>query len=352
MSKFVTIRDVAKKAGVSITTVSRVLNDVNYPVRPELRKRVRQAADQLDYVPNSSAQQLRRDMCKDIALIIPNISNPFYLQAMLGVNDALFSRDYNLIFCNTTHDPAKERHYLQQLASRQVKGVILSSVSENNAELVQKLIGRGMKFVLLDQILPNVSSPCIHYDSCAGSHLAVEHLLKAGHRKIAFATTPLVRFTRMEVYRGYQQALAKSGITPQDSLLYECAINKTGRGTDYEVNVGRQIAADFIKDGCPATAILCINDMVAIGLIQALVQNGIRVPQDVSVVGFDDVPNAGACLPALTTVRYPAQEAGRLAAILMMDTLENNEEQGSLSMYMTPTLVERDSVAPPAKKKS
>lgn len=351
MSKLVTIRDVAKMAGVSITTVSRVLNDVNYPVRPELRRRVRQAAERLDYMPNSSAQQLRKDSAKDIALIIPNISNPFYLQAMLGVSDALFGRNYNLIFCNTTHDQAKERHYLQQLATRQVKGVILSSVNETNAEVVQKLIGRGMKFVLLDQILPNVSSPCIHYDSCAGARMAIDHLLRIGHTKIAFATTPLVRFTRTEVYRGYCQALTETGIPTENTLLYECAINKTGRGTDYELNVGRQIAADFIKDGCPATAILCINDMVAIGLIQALVQNGVRVPQDVSVIGFDDIPNASASLPALTTVRYPAQEAGRLAAIMLMDTLENNEDQGSLSMYMTPTLVERDSVASPSNKK-
>ena len=345
MSKQVTIRDVAHLAGVSITTVSRVLNDADYPVRPELKIRVKDAAEQLGYTPGNGMQGARRDTSRDIALIIPNISNPFYLQAVLGVGEALAASDYNLIFCNTTHDPAKERNFLRQLSERQVNGVILSSVAETNADVVQKYMQKGMRFVLLDQQLPGVESPCIHYDSCAGAKLAVNHLLENGHKNIAFATTSLVRFTRTEVYRGYREALEKAGITPNKDLLYECAINKTGRGTDYELNVGRQIAKSFLKDGCPATAILCINDMVAIGLIQALTQRGIRVPEDVSVVGFDDIPIANAFLPPLTTIHYPAQEAGRLAALMLIDSMENNEAQSDMRMQMKPTLIERSSVA-------
>lgn len=348
MSKSVTIRDVAHLAGVSITTVSRVLNDTEYPVRPNLKQRVREAAEQLGYVTPYAAMQ-QRDTSRDIALVIPNISNPFYLQAVLGVGEALYSSGYNLIFCNTTHDPAKERNFLKQLHERKIRGVILSSVAENNAESVQKLRQQGMKFVLLDQKLPDMECPCIHYDNCAGAKIAMEHLLQLGHKKIAFATTSLVRFTRTEVYRGYREALEAAGIKPDHKLLYECAINKAGRGTDYELNIGRQIATRFLADGCPATAILCINDMVAIGLMQTLVQNGVRVPEDVSVVGFDDVPMAGASIPALTTVHYPAQEAGRLAAMMLMDSLENNEGQNHLNMTMTPTLVTRDSVAAPKK---
>ena len=350
MGKQKTIKDVAELAGVSVATASRVLSDSGYPVRPQLRQKVREAAEKLEYSPNAMAQSLRKEVCRDVALIVPNISNPFYLQAVLGVGEALSAGDYNMIFCNTMHDPDKETHFLRQLYERQVRGVILSSVAEGAGELVQKFIQRGMKFVLLDQLLPGVESPAIHYDSRAGARMAVEHLLEKGHRKIAFATTSLVRFTRTEICRGYREALEAAGISWNPALLYECAINKTGRASDYELNIGRQIAASFIKDGCPATAILCINDMVAIGLIQTLAKNGIRVPEDVSVIGFDDIPLAGAVLPALTTVHYPAQEIGRLAALMLMDSIATGEDQTALTMSLTPRLMIRDSVAPPRQE--
>lgn len=347
MGKQKTIRDVAELAGVSIATASRVLNDSGYPVRPQLRQRVKEAAEKLEYSPNTMAQSLRREVCRDIALIVPNLSNPFYLQAVLGVGEALASSDYSMVFCNTMHDPEREKTFLRQLYERQVKGVILSSVAQDNAPLVKKYIQKGMKFVLLDQMLTNVESPGIHYDSRAGARMAVEHLISLGHRRIAFATTSLVRFTRTEIYRGYQEALLTAGVPCLPELLYECAISKVGRGSDYELNIGRQIAQQFIADGCPATAVLCINDMVAIGLIQTLVQNNVQVPADVSVIGFDDIPIAGAFLPALTTVHYPAQEIGRLAAIMLMDSIANNEDQTALTMSLTPKLMLRDSVAPP-----
>lgn len=347
MGKQKTIKDVAELAGVSVATASRVLSDSDYPVRPQLQQKVREAAEKLEYAPNAMAQSLRREVCRDVALIVPNISNPFYLQAVLGVGEALSSGDYNMIFCNTMHDPDRERNFLRQLYERQVRGVILSSVAEGTAELVQKFIQRGMKFVLLDQMLPGVESPAIHYDSRAGAKMAVEHLVEMGHKRIAFATTSLVRFTRTEIYKGYRDALVAAGLPAGGELVYECAINKAGRGSDYELNIGRQIAADFIKDGCPATAILCINDMVAVGLIQSLVRNGIRVPEDVSVIGFDDIPIAAAFLPPLTTVHYPAQEIGRLAALMLMDSIQNNEDQTALSMSLTPKLMLRDSVCPP-----
>jgi len=345
MGKQKTIKDVAQLAGVSVATASRVLSDSGYPVRPQLRQKVKEAAEKLEYAPNTVAQSLRRDTCRDIALIVPNLSNPFYLQAVLGVGEALSSGDYNMIFCNTMHEAEREQSFLRQLYERQVKGAILSSVSESTAELVQKYNRRGMKFVLLDQMLPGVESPGIHYDSRAGARMAMEHLLSRGHKRIAFATTSLVRFTRTEIYKGYRESLQTAGLPCRDELLYECAISKVGRGSDYELNIGRQIAERFLSDGCPATAVLCINDMVAIGFIQALVQKGVRVPEDVSVIGFDDIPIAGAYLPALTTVHYPAQEIGRLAAIMLMDSIATGEDQTGLTMTLTPKLMIRDSVA-------
>ena len=347
MQKPKTIKDVAALAGVSIATASRVLSDTGYPVRPQLRQRVLEAAEQLEYTPNTVAQSLRREALKEIALIVPNLSNPFYLQAVLGVGEALSANGYGLVLYNTMHDPERERTFLLQLQQRQVRGVILSSVSEENTDAVKKHIRKGTHFVLLDQMLGGVESPGIHFDSRAGAKMAVQHLLSQGHQRIAFATTALVRFTRTQVHKGYRDALLSAGIDPDPALLYECTIDKLGRSSDYELNIGRRIAEQFVSDGCPATAVLCINDMVAIGLIQALVQKGVRVPEDVSVMGFDDIPFAGAVLPPLTTIHYPAQEAGKLAAIMLMDSIQSGEKQTELTLSLTPTLVLRSSVAPP-----
>lgn len=347
MSGQITIKDVAELAGVSVATASRVLSESGYPVRPVLQQKVREAAEKLEYAPNTMAQSLRREICRDIALIIPNLSNPFYLQAVLGVGEGLASGDYNLIFCNTMHDPQRERNFLKQLYERQVKGVILSSVEESNVDTINKYVKKGMRFVFLDQMLSGVECPGINYDSRAGARLAAEHLLEQGHRKIAFATTPLVRFTRQQIYNGYQEALLAAGIPCDPQLLFARSISKLGRGGDYELTLGRQIAEEFIEKGCPATAIMCINDMVAIGLIQTLSQKGIRVPEDISVIGFDDIPLASAYLPALTTVHYPAQEIGRLAAIMLLDSIQSSEKQTALTMNLAPQLIVRDSVAPP-----
>ena len=347
MAKQITIKDVAKKAGVSVATASRVLSDSGYPVRPALQQKVREAAEELEYSPNAFAQALRGDLCKDIALIIPNLSNPFYQQAVLGAGEALDQDSYSIRLCNTMHDPERERDFIRQLYDRQVRGVILSSVAQDNAEFVNKYIQKGMKFVLLDQMLPGVDAPCIDYDSRAGARSAVEYLLELGHKKIAFATTPLVRFTRKEIHAGYCKALTAAGITPDDKLLYERSMDKSGRGSDYELNIGRLIAGEMLKNGCDATAVVCINDMIAIGLIQALTQNGVRVPQDISVVGFDNIPLAGAYVPALTTVHCPAQEMGRLAAIMLLDALRSDEQTMAVSMRLRPKLVTRDSAQKP-----
>lgn len=345
MGKQVTIRDVARHAGVSVATASRALNDPDYPVNAVLRMKVKEAAAQLEYVPNVLARSLRREVCRDIALVIPNISNPFYLQAMLGINDVLMKNSYSLILCNTMWDVEKERQYLRQLYERQTRGVILSSV-DDKADCIKEYAGKGMHFVLLDQMLSGVEFPGINFDSRSGARMAVEHLISKGHRRIAFGTMPLNRWTRIEMHKGYRDALVRQGIDYQPSLVYECSVNGTDLDSDLELRVGHRITEAFLRDGCPATAILCVNDMVAIGVIQALMKNGKRVPQDVSVIGFDDIPFASAVLPALTTIHCPVLETGRLATLMLMDILSGSGEL-TLSMNLSPQLMERDTVAPP-----
>lgn len=344
MAKKTTIRDVARLAGVSVATASRALNNPDYPVDARLRQRVRDAADKLEYVPNLMAQALRRDVYCDIGLVIPNVSNPFYLQTMLGINDVLSQRSYQMILCNTMRDPAQERDYLRQLYERQTRGVIISTVDESG-QMVREYARRGMKFVLLDQLPEGVESPGIHFDSRAGARMAVEYLISQGHRRIAFGTMPMTRWTRMEMHKGYRDAHLTAELPYDPALVYECGADTVSMSEDLELQAGRNIAARFLQDGCPATAILCNNDMVAIGLIQALLRSGIRVPEDVSVMGFDDISFASAFMPALTTIHCPAAETGRLAALMMLDLLDQDSDSAmAVSMNLTPSLVVRESV--------
>ena len=349
MEKQATIRDVARLAGVSLATVSRVLSDGDYPVSAELKQRVRDAVAQLGYVPNTVARSLRQDVSRDIGLVIPNISNPFYLQTMLGINDALNKKDFSLILCNTMRNAQQERVYLRQLFERKVRGIILSSVDEN-ADIVKEYGKKGMKFVLLDQKITGMESTGINFDSRAGARMATEHLISLGHSRIAFATMPMTRWTRTEMHMGYRDALVLAGLGYDPRLVYERMPEKLAAYADFELEAGKMIAESFLADGCPATAIVCINDMLAIGLIKTLKARGVRVPEDVSVFGFDDIPFASTFEPPLSTVHYPAIETGRLAAMMLMDTLESGSGEMPVSMQLAPSLVIRETVAPPSKK--
>lgn len=344
MKKQATIRDVAALAGVSLATVSRALNDPDYPVNAALRQKVKEAAAELEYVPNMAARSLRRDMGRDIGIVIPNVSNPFYLQTLLGIDDVLSKNKFSMILCSSMRDPEQEKRNLQELYERQVKGIILSSV-DDNAETVQEYIRRGMKFVLLDQHIAGIDCPGINFDSREGARTAVEYLVSQGHRKIAFATMPLIRWNRIEMHKGYREGLQAADVKHDEKLIYECALQQKDSGGDLELAVGHSIAERFLKDGCPATAIVCVNDMVAFGVIKTLISGGVRVPEDVSVVGFDDIPFAGTFIPALTTVRCPSAETGRLAALMLLDTINSGARDMTLSMNLAPRLIIRETVA-------
>lgn len=346
MEKQATIRDVAKLAGVSLATASRVMNDNNYPVSAQLRQKVKDAAQQLDYVPNAMARSLKGDVRRDIGLVIPSISNQFYHQAIQGITDVLGQNDYSLILCNTIRNPGQEEKYLRQLYERQVKGVILSSMSDK-PDVVNEYMKKGMKFVLLDQKLEGVDCAGINFDTRAGARMATEYLISRGHREIAFATLPMTRRTRVETHKGYLDALRSAGIPDREDLIYEKLADGLDAYSDPELETGRCIAQAFLEDGCPATAFVCINDMLAIGVIKTLLQNGVKVPEDVSVFGFDDIPFSSTFLPSLSTVHYPAVESGRFAAYMMMDLLRNEKPEMSVVMQLTPSLVIRDTVAEP-----
>lgn len=341
--KKVTIKDIAKEAETSIATVSRVINNSNYPVSKELRNRILSIVSQVNYSHGSSALNSPRRQNRDVAILIPNISNPFYPQAILGIESVLHEKGYNILLYNTLRSKQRENECLELLQERQVRGVIISTV-ENDAESLAAYANQGMQLVLLDQAgsLPNC--PSIHFDSSRGARMAMEYLFKNGHRHIAFATTPLVRSTRIDTYQGYCEALKGANIYYRSDYIFVARDELVASDQNYELAAGRLLAQEFINSGCDATAILCVNDMLAIGLINTLIEHGVHIPGDVSVVGFDDIPFAGVYNPQLTTVRYPIYEAGRLAALLLESMLDGSAGHLGLCMNLEPCFVPRQTV--------
>lgn len=337
-----TIRDVAVHANVSIATVSRALGDSDYPVSEALRERVIKSAELLGYSPNRAAQILRSKSSNEIGLVIPSVSNPFYLQAINGIDSVISDKGQVLVLCNTSHDVDREREYLETLYSRRAVGAIISSV-DTSPDTVNRFVRGGMKIVLLDQLIQGAKCPVISTSMRNNGRLAVYHLFDLGHRQIAFATTPLSRWTRQEIYTGYWEGLKNKGIEPDDDLLFIGDAGDDISADNLELRAGSLAAKAYLDSGCKATAIICINDMVAFGVISTLTHRGVRVPEDVSVMGFDDIPLAGAYCPPLTTIRYPAEQMGRLAAMMLTDSISSNKELDSLGIQLLPEIMNRQS---------
>lgn len=342
VKKKATVHDIAKLAGTSATTVSRVLSDNGYPVKETLRNKVLDAAKELNYTPNLLAKNLKANMSRDIGVIVPTITNPFYSYSVLGMEEEANKNSYNLLLCNTLRDPEREDMYLRMMLEKQVKGIVLSSVGESTM-LVNELIKQGIKFVLLDQRLPNDQCSHVGFDVLAGAMMGFEYLVECGHQKIAFASTPLNRWTRKKVFEGYKQAMERAGINYNIDYILIAQDEIENEEEGYEVEAGRQMGKKFIQEKLDATAVMMVNDMMAFGFIQELNKQGVNVPDDVSVMGFDDIPFASLFSPALTTICYPSLETGKLAAKVLFERM-NGDSDFVLNVRLEPKLVVRNSV--------
>lgn len=341
--KKTTIHDVAKEAGTSATTVSRVFNDTGYPISSELRQKVLAAAEKLNYSPSALARSLKSSSTKEIGIIVPNISNPFYAQTILGIEQAISDYNYNIILCNTFRHNEKEREYMQMLYDKRVMGAIVSAVAEKGNNVIE-FTAKGMTFVLLDQKIEAANCRNINFDFREGARLATDYLLSKGHKKIALITTPITRWSRREIYSGYIETINRAAASiPIEPIVFESSAEREIDESVYENSVGRQMAQQYLEKNCDATGVLCVNDMVAFGFIQELHENNVNVPDDVSVVGFDDIPFAAMFSPALTTVRCSAMQIGQLAGRMLMDQLQGSRAVES-NIKLEPLIVERRSV--------
>lgn len=336
-----TIYDIAKLAKTSAASVSRVLSNSGYPVKEELRKKIINIAKEIDYTPNLLGRQLKTNKSNDIGIIIPNITNQFYPLLLSGVEGVAREKGYNVFLCNSLRNPENEKKYLTSLFQKMVKGVIISSITGNH-EYLQQLQHKGLQVVAFDQGI-EIDCNKISFNFYQGGYMAAEYFLKQGHSRIAFLSAPLTRYSRISIYNGFMECLKDNSIQQPKKYVLVAQDEKESFKQIYEFENGKQLIRKMLHsyDQLP-TAIFCINDMTAFGVIQELNANKIYVPKDISVMGFDNIPTSEVITPSLTTIDQSADRMGALAAEMLFRKIENpEEEKEEISLY--PELVVRDS---------
>ena len=331
-----TIRDVARRAGVSTMTVSRVINSSGYSSQ-ETRARVERAVTELGYVPNVLARHLRSKRTRTVALVLSDLTNPFFTTIARGVEDVAAAHDFALMFCNTDESEPEEIDYLRMLIQRQIDGVLLVPASNSGASL-RLLRSHRVPVVVLDRRVQSPLVDEVRSDSEAGAYQLVRHLTDLGHRRIGMLSGGRNISTAADRVSGYRRALTDAGIPFDEGLIrYE------GFGVDGGLRMARQLL-----DASPRpTAFFAANNFIAFGAIRALREANLRVPDDMSLVAFDDLPEDWLVDPFLTVVQQRAYEMGKQAAELMLERLAGDGRPKRRSIILPVDFVVRRSSAPP-----
>lgn len=307
----ITLRDVALKAGVSAMTVSRVING-REGVDAETQRRVEDAIEALDYVPNRLARGMISQKTQTIGLIVPDVANPFFSPVVRGAEMAARRSGYRILLCNSEGDLRLEREYIDDLVSHRVEGLMLAPANDASRHSVFPLLRRGFPVVLIDRALPDLDCDLVVADGAGGAQRLVEHLIAVGHREIAHLTDADDTSTGRERLKGYQAGLAAAGIAFREELVFRTTVDQIG---GYRAT--QQVLA---LDPLP-TAIFTVNNMTVVGAMKALRERGLAVPQDMALVCFDDVEHLAVLSPFLTVIDQPAETFGSLGAQLLLERI-------------------------------
>jgi len=308
----VTIRDVARLSGVSAMTVSRVINE-SERVSPATRRRVEQAISDLGYVPSRLARGLSRQKTGALALIVPDVANPFFTMIVRGAEDVARRADYRVILGDTRGDLALEREVIEELIAHRVEGIAIAPVSDRSRPHFRRLAAFGVPFVLLDRVVRGLDADVVLGDSTGGARRLVEHLISLGHRRIGLIVESEDVSTARDRRAGYLAALEAAGLPVDSSLIVRAPADPEGgfRGM-------RELLA--LED--PPTAVFAVNNLVAVGAIEAVRAEGLEVPDDVALVCFDDIELASRLYPFLTVAAQPAETFGTLGTQLLIERIE------------------------------
>lgn len=308
------IRAVAKKAGVSVATVSRVLNHPE-TVSESTKKNVLSVMEQLNYTPNSLARGLALNKTNTIALLIPNILNPKHMEIAKGVEDVAHKKGYNTLLCNTEGKKDKESEYISILVNKKVDGIIFSNCLLSDVD-INGLINQKVPLVIIGKKSKKTIVNAIYTDYFSGAYEAIKHLIEVGYKDIALISGPKWQDENIDKLKGYKKALEESNIEVNKKYIIE---------GDNDIDGGYLAAKKLMSMSQPPQAIFATNDLMAIAALDAARDLDKKVPEDVAVIGFDNISMSSLVAPKLTTVAQPMYKMGLLAARLLFDNIESND---------------------------
>jgi LacI family transcriptional regulator len=327
-----TVRDVAERAGVSAMTVSRVINGGS-GVRPETKRRVEEAIRELEYVPNAVAKGLMSNKSGTIGVIVPDIVNPFFALVIRGAETVARRSGYRVLLCNTEGDLALERQYVEDMLAHRADGILIAPVSDLSKDHLAALSRRRFPFVLVDRSVTGLDCDIVQADSVSGARRLTEHLIEVGHRRIGLIIEPDTVSTARERVRGYHAALEKANLSTEESLIVRTSADRAG---------GYGATNQLLSLPDPPTALFGVNNMTALGAIDAVRDRGLSVPEDIGLVCFDDVEHLAVLSPFLTVMDQPTETFGTVGTQLLLDRIAGNVESGR-RVVLPPRLIVRRS---------
>ncbi|MBP1992912.1 LacI family DNA-binding transcriptional regulator [Paenibacillus eucommiae] len=335
----VTIYDIAKEANVSAMTVSRVINNKGR-ISEATRIKVRKVMEELGYVPNTVARSLVLQQTHMLSLLIADITNPFYTTLARGAEDAAKRLGYKLLFGNSDESMAKEKDYVDMILSTRVDGVLFAPTGDTSLEHLRLLEKRGIPFVLLDREVPGIKSDIVQGDSKEGARKLIDHLIDLGHTRIALINGSSDTSTARYRYLGYREALKLRDLPFDEALVQEV----TYRGLEDEA-----VLSTLLTLPNPPTAIFAANNLLALGIIKILRGIGLSVPEDISLVCYDDLGFASEMNPFLTVAAQPAYQFGSMGMQLLVERIQGNAGTNPRTLIFPSDIRVRSSSAPPVR---
>jgi LacI family transcriptional regulator len=333
------IKDVAKRAKVSVATVSHVLNNTRF-VSEKLKIKVMKTIEKLDYEPNIMARSLRLKSTGTVGLIMPDSSNILFAEISKVIEGILFSLNYNTMFCNSGYDSKKELEIIKTFRSKRVDGIIIVPVDKSNIN-INKLAASDIPTIILDRKIPGTDLSTITVDNEFGVYEATKYLISLGHKKIGYINRKSPHSHSIDRLKGYKKALKDSGIEIKNNLIIKGGFNYKDGYDTMEI---------LLKNKLAFTAIITFNDTAAIGAVRAILDSGLEIPGDISVIGFDDVPICQYYNPRLTSIHYPINEISEAVTSILIKLIQKNQPKSFQNIVIAPKLIIRESTGPVRKE--
>ncbi len=334
-----TLKDVAEAAGVHSATASRALNpDTRAAVNAETARRVLKAAESLGYRANPIARSLKTARTRTVGLLIPDLTNPLFPPIVRGADDVLSERGYTALIASTDNDPEREWRLVDSLVSRQVEGLIVATARLDHP-LLEQLHAEGIKIVLINRRSESLDVPSVVPDDASGVTQAVEHLVQLGHTRIAHLAGPHTTSTGVARSRAFRHAVRDAGVADDAELIVECEY--------WQEDSGAAALGTLLDRGADFTAVVAGNDLIALGCYDVFAERGISCPDEISVIGYNDIPLMDKLRPPMTTIHIPQFDLGAEAARMLLGCIDEPSRRPG-SVLLPVTLVVRGSTAAPA----